>query len=293
MHRIENSKYQFCYYKFGHNKELREGETIVNKENIQGRLELITRKWWFFLIFVLIQFFIPPYASKGFEWSEVGMVTGEVLSNALVYDYPIVYPIFKIIPIVLVLSLIFLKNKANRFFSVYVAISYVLFAFLQSIAVTEKFGLGIITLNLAMFIFVAAFWFWEASIQKNDFTPQKQSMWKYWVIPAAFIAFWYPCSISSAGAVQDFNLIHLLTNEAGLTFCMMTPVYLAILTLYHPNVNMATLRVTSLVGVIIGIYNVLVNFILATSLWWNGILHIPLLAVSAYALALSFIKRNL
>ena len=264
----------------------------MNKETVQRRLELITGKWWFFLIFVLIQFIIPPYASKGFEWSEIGMITGEVLSNALVYNYPIVYPIFKLIPIILVLSLIFLKNKANLFFSVYVAINYVLFAVLQSIAVTEKYGLGIITLNLAMFTIVAAFWFWEANVQKNDFTPQKQSAWKYWVIPAALLAFWYPCNISGAVAIQDFNLIHLLTNEAGLTFCMMTPVYLAILTLYHPRVNIATLRVTGLVGVIIGFYNVLVNFILATSLWWNGILHIPLLTVSAYALVLSFIKRN-
>jgi len=111
-----------------------------------------------------------------------------------------------------------------------------LFAFLQSIAVTEKYGLGIITLNLVMFTLVASFWFWEASIQKNDFTPQKQPSWKYWVIPTAFLAFWYPCSISGVSAVQDFNPVKLLTNEAGLTFCMMTPVYLSILTLYHPRV---------------------------------------------------------
>jgi len=264
----------------------------MRKENVQDKLELITGKWWFLLLFVLMQFFVPPYASRGFDWSEVGWITGEVLSNALVYNYPTVYPIFKIAPIVLVLSIVWVGSRASRVFSIYVGINYVLFAFLQSIAVTGKYGLGIITLNLAMFTIVASFWFWEASIQKNDFTPQKQPSWKYWVMPAAFLAFWYPCSISGVSAVQDFNPVKLLTNEAGLTFCMMTPIYLSILTLYHPRVNVATLRVTALVGAIIGVYNIMVNFFLAPSLWWNGVLHMPLLTISTYGLILSFRKTS-
>lgn len=220
----------------------------------------------------------------------IGWITGEVLSNAMMYDYPMVYPIFKIMPIVLVFSIAFLGNRVNQFFSLYVGINYVLFAFLQSIALTEKYGLSIITVNLFMFIIVAAFWFWETIVQRNDLTPRKQSRWKYWVIPVAFLAFWYPCSISGAVAVQDFNLIHFITNEAGLAFCLMTPVYLSILTLYYPRVNVATMRVTALVGAIIGVYNVMVNFFFAPGLWWNGILHIPLLTISAYALILSFKK---
>jgi len=58
-----------------------------NLENIQRKLESITRKWWFFLLFVLLQF-VPLYTSKGFEPAETGIVTGEIFSHALVYDYP-------------------------------------------------------------------------------------------------------------------------------------------------------------------------------------------------------------
>ena len=68
----------------------------MRKENVRDKLELITGKWWFLLLFVLMQFFVPPYASRGFDWSEIGWITGEVLTNALVYNYPTVYPIFKI-----------------------------------------------------------------------------------------------------------------------------------------------------------------------------------------------------
>lgn len=259
-------------------------------ERIQERLELVTRKWWFFLLFVVLQF-VPPYASKGFEPVETGLLTMEILSHSLAYSYPSFFPVFKIIPVILVVSIIFLKNAVTRLFNVYAGITYILFAFLQNIAVTERYGLGIITINVIMFSLVAAFWFWEATALRNDFTPRKQSLVKYWVIPAAFLAFWYPIGISGSSIVPDFNPVLILTNEAGLAFCLMTPVYLAILTLYYPGVNFATLRVTSLVGVFIAIYNVFANFILyADLLWWNGVLHIPLLTISAYSLAFSFIK---
>ncbi|MDD5583313.1 MAG: hypothetical protein PHS99_08920 [Candidatus Marinimicrobia bacterium] len=260
-------------------------------EKIQAKLELATRKWWFFLIFLFMQF-IPPYASKGYEWPEMGMVTGEILGHAIISNYAALYPIFKIAPIILFILIIFLRNGATRLFSIYVAINYVLIAFLQNIALTEKYGLGIVTINFIMFLLVAIFWIWEAIAQKNDFTLRKQPPWKYWVIPLAFLAFWYPANPNTL--MPDFNPIYLFINGAGLTFCMMTPVYLAILTLYHPRVNIATLRITSLVGLIIAFYNLWVNFFINPSvLWWNGVLHIPLLSISLYAFVLSLRKNSL
>ena len=258
----------------------------------QGKLDYLTRKWWFFLFFIVLQF-VPSYASKGFDPAETGLVTGEILSHALVYDFPSLFPIFKIIPVILIISIIFLKNAVTRVFSVYAGITYLLFAVLQSVAITEKYGLGIITANVVMFSLVAIFWFWEAVVQKNDFTAPKRAGWRYWVVPVAFLAFWYPLTISDGSMIPNFNPIGILTNMAGLAFCLMTPVYIAVLTLYHPRINLATLRVTSLVGVIIAIYNVLVNFILVFStMWWNGVLHIPLLTISAYGFVLSFRRSS-
>ncbi|MFO8060851.1 MAG: hypothetical protein R6U70_09410 [Bacillota bacterium] len=73
---------------------------------------------------------------------------------------------------------------------------------------------------------------------------------------------------------------------------MMTPVFLTPLILFHPRVNIVTMRVTALAGVIIGLYNLLVNFGLERALlWWMGILHIPLLLISGHALVLSYRTR--
>ena len=66
---------------------------------------------------------------------------------------------------------------------------------------------------------------------------------------------------------------------------MMTPVYLAILYLHYPQINLVTLRVTGLAGIIIAVFNILMNFIMfPETLWWNGVLHIPLLMISGAAL---------
>jgi hypothetical protein len=252
----------------------------------QSRLERITRRWWFFLLFVLIQFF-PPYASKGYKIEDWGEVIQHALGNAIVYRHSEIYPVFQIIAILFVVGILILRNKLARVFGIYVAISYMLFAIGQSIAFTDKYGLSICTINFVMFLIVAGFWAWEAAVLKNDYTFRKLPIWRYWVVPLAVLAFWYPASKGR----PDFNPVLLFTSGSGLAFCLMTPVYVALLSLYWPRVNTPAMRVTSLVGLIIGLYNMYANFGINPGRgWWNGVLHIPLLVISLYGLILS-LKR--
>ncbi|HUW19572.1 MAG TPA: hypothetical protein VMW16_09740 [Sedimentisphaerales bacterium] len=255
------------------------------------KLERITKRWWFFLLFVLLQFAAPPYASKGYKFpDEWGLIISQALSRAVIYSYPGLFPLFKIIPIILLIGIIIFHNKLRRVFSIYVAFSYLLFAFGQGIAITERYGVAVCTITVIMFSIVAAFWLWEAAVARNDFTRRKLPVWRYWVVPPALLAFWYPLNWRTFQ--PDFNPLYLFTNVAGVTFCMMTPVYVGLLTLYWPKVNTPTLRVTSLVGLIVGCYNMSSNFIMRPGqLWWNGVLHLPLLAISVYGLILS-LKRN-
>ena len=105
------------------------------------------------------------------------------LSYAFIYSHSELFPVFKIIPIILIVLIIVLRNKVTRLFNIYVAFSYVLFAFGQSIAVTEKYGVAICTLNVIMFLAVACFWAWEAIALQNDFRPAKIPVWRYWIVP--------------------------------------------------------------------------------------------------------------
>ncbi|MDH4238316.1 MAG: hypothetical protein OEW48_02010 [Phycisphaerae bacterium] len=259
---------------------------MTNSINQQGKLEWMTRRWWFFGLFFLIQFF-PPYASKGYKIEDWGEVIQHALGNAIVYKHSEIYPIFQIIAILFLIGILIFRNKLARIFSIYVAISYVLFTIGQSIAFTDKYGVSICTINFVMFLIVAGFWAWEAVVLKNDYTFRKLPIRRYWVVPLAVLAFWYPASKGR----PDFNPVLLVTSGSGLAFCLMTPVYVGLLSLYWPRVNMPAMRVTSLVGLIIGLYNMYANFgINPGRHWWNGILHIPLLVISLYGLILS-LKR--
>lgn len=249
------------------------------------RWERTTRKWWFFILLVLIQFIIPPFSTKGFiDWS----LTAFILQNSLVMGWTAIYPFFQVAAIVFVLLMLLLRNRFGRIFSIYAALSYLLFAVGQSISVTGEYGFALLTLNFIMFVFVAAFWLWEAFLGRNDFSARPRPLWKYWVVAPAFFAFWFPLNWETLG--PDFNSAYLVTSGSALTFCMMTPLFLAVLTVFHPRVNLVTLRVTALIGLIIGIYNMLVNFVLQPALWWNGVLHIPLVLLSIYGLVLAYLR---
>lgn len=258
---------------------------------VQNKFDLITRKWWFIIGFILVDLLLPPIVTKGYDPSNMGEIIPYLILHSLLTSDSIslLYPIFKILPIILIFVLIFSGNRFGRIFSFYVGINYILFAVLQYISITDTYGFAVVSGNFLLTLIVALSWFWEFIVNRNDFTPRKINLIRFWVIPLAIFAFWFP--LNSESMKPDFNLSHIFTNPAGLAFCNMTPVYLAILTLYYPSVNISTLRITSLLGVIIGCFNVLINFIFNPDiLWWFGVLHLPLLFISIYALILSFRK---
>lgn len=250
-------------------------------------LEELTRKDWFILFLAILPFLIPPYASNGYifpgKWHEV---TFYALFRGIVYFVPTVYPIFKVIPILLVTALVIFGNRVRRIFNIYVALSFLTFALGQNIGTYEKYGIAICIFNLIFFLIIAAFWISEVFVSKNDFTPRRQLLWRYWVVPVAIFAFWFPSHAKTL--TPYFNPAYIINSMSGMTFSSMAPVYIALLTLYYPHVNVAVLRIMSIVGMIIGIYYSLINFLYRPELlWWNGVMHIPLLALSLYGLIIS------
>ncbi len=101
-------------------------------------------------------------------------------------------------------------------------------------------------------------------------------------------AYWSP--------VEPFKLDprYLLIGYFGVSYCFTTPVVLALMALYYPDVNVPVMRLTAFLGLVLGLYNVappLAYLALGTymeeAIWRSTILHLPLLIISAYALALT------
>ena len=251
---------------------------------IHRKLELVTSKWWFGLV-ILILFFIPPYTTKIINSEQIADVVISVLSNALIYTKPILFPLFKILPLILFFLLLKYKNKVTRIFSAYVTFNLLIVAIFQNMAYTKDYGFAILTGNLIVSLIVSLAWLWEAIITKNDFEKINVQGINYLIVFLSFIAYWYPINMETLN--PDFNLLYLMTSEAGVTFCMLVPIYLTFLILIYPKVNKVTLKITSLVGFIIGILNIVQFFILNPFLWWMGILHLPQLFIAFYGLVLT------
>jgi hypothetical protein len=247
-------------------------------------MEKLTKKWWFYLILILSQFLIPPIATKNFDiskWGEIIQVSLKMSITNSLFEYNIY---FQITAIIMLTCLFIFKNRIKKIFSTYVILSYILFALGQNIAITETYGLSVITINLIMFLLVAYVWLIELINGKNDYSFSNLH-WKYsWMILFALFAFW--CPINNTSLQIDFHPKYFLINNSSLAFCLMTPVYLTIMTLNLPNVNFTTYRITSIIGLIIGVYNMF-NFF-SPSMIWIGLLHIPLILISLYAFILSF-----
>jgi len=251
-----------------------------------NNLERVTRKWWFYAILLVAQFLIMPFSTQNYDFNKIGNILSTTLSNSFqtkMYNYYIYFQLFAIITLLL---LFILQNKFAKVFNVYVLLSYIAFAVLQNVALTENYGLSMVTINILMFLFVAYAWLKEVLKPENDYTFSNLNWKESWLIPLAFIAFWAPLS----GGVFDFNPTHLLYSGSSLAFCLMTPVFLTIMTFNIPKINIITYRITAIVGVIIGFYNMM-NFQNPKTV--NvAILHFPLLIISFYALIRSYKIMN-
>jgi hypothetical protein len=250
---------------------------------IQGSLETVTRRWWIYLVLLLL-FFIPVYASKGYDPRHTMEVIEHVLSDPLIFRFPVLMPLAKLVPLALIAGVLAYGNRVRGAFNVYVAVLYLALAILQTTAITEPYGFVVMSGNLALVLAVALTWVWECLAQRSDFQARRRPAWRWWAAPVALVALLAPVDPTTMS--PDFSPLQLMTNEAGLTFCMMTPVVLALLTLFHPNVNLAVLRVTGFSGIVLGFVNMVIWFGLQSWGWWMGVLHIPLVLVSVYAFAL-------
>jgi hypothetical protein len=241
------------------------------------QFSVLIRRGWFLIVFLLVQV-IPPYAAHGYAWQDFPLVNAYILTHPIKIFSANLYPIFQIIPLVLFIAIFFLRNRVSRVFSLYVALNYFLVAFLQNISISDQYGLAICVGNVLTFLLLAGFWFWEFIFPKNEFLVQKQPLWKYWPIFLALLAFWGP--INPRTLLPDFNPIYFLTSGSGLSFCMATPLYLAILIPFSGQINQRVWMATSFIGIMLSLGNMVLEFVIYPSYWWIGVLHFPLFILS-------------
>ncbi len=254
----------------------------------QEKILTLTSKWWFYVI-LLILFFIPSYASNDYSPEETSKLVQAVLSNPILYRYDSLFIIFKILPLTLIVLFVYKPKIGSRIFSFYVSMLMFIVGLFQHMSHTEDYGFTVLIGNLVLVCIVGLVWLWEFIVQKNNFELQNIKRWKLFLIPFSILAYWYPVS---SDIRPNFVIQALFTNEAGLTYCMITPTILTILILYFPRVNLIVLRITSFTAFIFAIMNMITWFGINLDMWWMGVVHIPLLITSITGLFLSKIKKS-
>lgn len=246
------------------------------------------RKVLLILIALLVCTFLPTYATVSFTQQDSPLIIREVFVQTSV-AYLWLSPIIHVVTVVLLVGLCRYGSRIGRVADAFFAILFLFFAFGNHIAVTENYGVVVLTGNVVPVFIVGLFWMWEAYRPRNEYVFARLPAWRYWVLPLVFLAFWSPIG----GELNpDFNPLLLLTSSFGVMFCPTTPLIIALLTLIYPRVNMYVLRITSFVGLLVGVFNATSFFIMPGYTLWNLVLHIPLIFISAYGLLIPVLVRK-
>jgi hypothetical protein len=245
-------------------------------------LEKIIKKWWFYITCLML-LFISPLTQQLYPPEQTSLIIQEVMQRPLIYKIKELFPMAKALLLFLLMGALIWKNKFRKIFSILVSFLITFILVFQNISLETKFGYAVLLGNILLQVVVLLSWIYEMKIGSNDFSKPRLRWWNIVLFSLSFISFWMP----AMNGGMWFSIKNLFINESGLTYCMVTPVILSILLLYYPKINKVTLRVTSFVGLLFGIINMVTWFILNTNFWWMGVIHLPLLIISYVGLVLS------
>jgi hypothetical protein len=208
-----------------------------------------------------------------------GAVNQFIITHPVKAEMAAVYPVFKIVPVLLIIGLFTGKRWLNRLFYAYVALVYVLAAILQSVSVSSRYGLAVCTANLVTFLTLSILWASEAVTLKSGMSIGGHRVLQYWPFLPALLAFWYP--VNPQTLLPDFNPAYFIYTGAGLSFCLATPLFLSVLLMPSHSGTIKLLACTAFVGLYMGISNLALEWVIIPSYWWIGVLHVPLTVISA------------
>ncbi len=250
------------------------------------------RKWLYPVLYaaLFIISMLPLYTEMPYAPQETQNVIIKLLMVATT-PYKAYAPIFHVLTLLMVALIAWRPAKMGRVLAGYIGFNYLVIAVAQTMGTTAQYGFVLHTGAMVMCGALGLVWLIVAF--RNELQTSFRSVpWQHLLLlPLALLPFWAPYVTSGNGVRPDFNpLLLLVSPDYGLTFCFTTPVFLLLLILSYPRVNLLAYRITAFSGLIYGVLNLSHWF--KPELRWMGFLHLPLLILSLYALVLPRISTN-
>lgn len=229
--------------------------------------------------------FIPVLTETGYEPQNTIHVIAEVLMHPYINNLGIFLPLAKAVLTAVVLSPFFMNRRAagRLVFSYYSALLLVIGLF-QNMADTH-YGFTFIIGNLMVQYTIMAFCIWDCIKGISQFDKHTLDCQKLWVVQFMLLALLMPYAFKNGAVTPAIHTV--FKNEAGVTYCMIIPVIVGMLILFHRSVYKPTMHIVSFLGFGFGILNMMTWFGFRPMDWWMGVLHLPLLIISWYGLRLS------
>jgi hypothetical protein len=253
---------------------------------------LTCRRWFYPVIFVLLLIIsmLPPITQVPYDPGNTQDVIISILMVSIL-PYRSWGWVFHLATLAVVALAIFRPQIAGRVMAAYFGVNYLLIAALQTNAVTDEYGFAVHTGALVASSLLGILWLWVAWRDRLEASFKDVPTWRWSSLPLALLVFWSPIALEGNRVIPHFDPVLLLTSpDYGLTYCFMTPVFLSLLILFYPHVDLLAFRVTALNGLIYGLLNLTHWF--NPDRVWMGVMHVPLLVIPLMALLLPLLERN-
>jgi hypothetical protein len=250
------------------------------------------RKWLYPVIYTafFIISMLPLYTQKPYAPQDTQDVIIELLM-VVTTPYKAYSPIFHILTLLMIALIAWQPAKMGRVLAGYMGLNYLIIALVQTMGTTAQYGFVLHTGGMVLFGVLGLIWLVVAFRNELQISFREISWRQLLLLPLVLLAFWAPYVAFGNQVRPDFNpLLLLVSPDYGLTFCFTTPIFLFWLILSYPHVNGLAYRITAFNGFLYGMFNLAHWF--NPKLWWMGVLHLPLLILSVYALILPRIYKK-
>lgn len=250
-----------------------------------GGQSLVYRRW--FKVALTLAMFLPACTQAPFDSRYTVNVIAEVLQNPCVAQVGWALPLAKAALLAAAVAPLLARRRGVRLTLGYYAAILAVVAVFQNMGTTQ-YGFTFLPGNMVAQLVVAGVVVANLVRGRSQAVPGEQSKpdrRSLWVVPLMALAFLMPYAMRDGVIVP--SLAGALTNEAGVTYCMITPVVVGTLVLFRDQVHAPTLHAISYLGLCFGILNMMTWFGFQPQNWWMGVCHLPLLVISMYGLRVS------
>ncbi len=247
---------------------------------------------WFKVVLTIIMF-LPLITQSPYQPADTTDITAQVLSHPLITQMKVLLPIAKALLLAAVMIPFITKAQSQKVLLSYYGIILLIVGLFQNMANTNEYGYVWLTGNALVQFIVAIYCFYDLVKSKTIIKKAYLHKKRLWVIIPMALAFFMPYSINANNIIAPSFTPSIFYNEAGVTYCMITPVVIGIMIMFSKGIYKPLLSVISYVGFLFGLLNMITWFVMQSQNLWMGVLHLPLLILSLYGLVTAYRESSL